>query len=152
MRKLITFFRTLLYSLRLKVRFRMLRVYGACTIVSPSNFKFKKGLRINHYSYINASGGVIAGKNLTISAGAKVLTSSIDIEQFMSVDRSGDYHTYSSIMFGDNVWLGAGSIILPGITLSDRVIVAAGAVVTKSFTDADIILAGVPASIVKRLS
>lgn len=152
MRKMITLLRTLIYALKLKVPISMLRVYGACTIVTPCNFRFAKGLRLNHYCYINASGGLLSGVNLTVSAGAKVLTSSIDIKQFMSVDRISDYHTLSPVQFGNNVWLGASSVILPGVTLGDRVIVAAGAVVTKSFSETDIVLAGVPASIVKRLN
>lgn len=103
MRKLITLIRTAVYSIVFRVNVMSLRVYGPCSIVRPSGFKFSKGLRINDYCYINASGGVRAGENLTISAGAKILTSSIEFVKFLSSDRKGDYHSYRPVTLGNNV-------------------------------------------------
>jgi acetyltransferase-like isoleucine patch superfamily enzyme len=48
------------------------------------------------------------------------------------------------IIIGDDVWLGANSIILPGVKIGRGVIVGAGAVVTKDVAEFDIV-AGVPA-------
>jgi len=50
------------------------------------------------------------------------------------------------IKIGKNCWLGANSVILPGVELGDNVIVAAGAVVTKSFSN-NLVIGGVPAKI-----
>ncbi|WP_029450647.1 sugar O-acetyltransferase [Clostridium algidicarnis] len=36
------------------------------------------------------------------------------------------------VIIGDNVWIGGGSIILPGVTIGDNVTIGAGSVVTKS--------------------
>ena len=52
---------------------------------------------------------------------------------------------------GDNCWLGANVVILPGVELGNHVVVAAGTVVTKSFLQDDILLAGVPAKVTKEL-
>ncbi|MCA9766824.1 MAG: sugar O-acetyltransferase [Carnobacterium sp.] len=54
------------------------------------------------------------------------------------------------ITFGDNVWIGGGAIIIPGVTLGNNVVVGAGAVVTKSFPD-NVVLGGNPAKIIKVL-
>lgn len=54
------------------------------------------------------------------------------------------------ITIGDNVWLGGGVTILPGVTLGDNVVVGAGSVVTKSFGD-NVVIAGNPAKIIKTL-
>ncbi len=35
------------------------------------------------------------------------------------------------IVIGDNVWLGGGAIVLPGVTIGDNAVIGAGAVVTK---------------------
>jgi acetyltransferase-like isoleucine patch superfamily enzyme len=48
------------------------------------------------------------------------------------------------ISIEDDVWIGAGAIILPGITIGAGSIVAAGAVVTRS-VERYTIVAGVPA-------
>ena len=47
---------------------------------------------------------------------------------------------------GENVWVGAGCIILPGTTIGSNSIVAAGAVVTKDIPDGSL-AAGVPARV-----
>lgn len=51
----------------------------------------------------------------------------------------------------DNVWIGASSIILPGVTIGEGAIVAAGAVVTKD-VPARTIVAGNPAKVMRELT
>jgi acetyltransferase-like isoleucine patch superfamily enzyme len=55
------------------------------------------------------------------------------------------------VEIGEDCWLGANSVILPGVCLGPRTVVGAGAVVTKSHLEGNVILAGVPAKIVRRL-
>ena len=57
----------------------------------------------------------------------------------------------SPIIIGDNCWIGASSIILPGIKLGNHVVIGAGSVVTKSFLDDNILVAGNPAKKIKDL-
>ncbi|GGG53734.1 nodulation protein L [Croceivirga lutea] len=57
----------------------------------------------------------------------------------------------SAIHIKKNVWLGAGSTILPGVTVGENSIVAAGAVVTKDVPK-NTIVAGVPAKEIKKIS
>ncbi|MGT2665907.1 sugar O-acetyltransferase [Streptococcus rifensis] len=54
------------------------------------------------------------------------------------------------ITIGDNVWIGGGATVLPGVTLGDNVVVGAGAVVTKSFGD-NVVIAGNPARVIKSI-
>ena len=51
---------------------------------------------------------------------------------------------------GNNVWFGAGCIVLPGVTIGDNAVVAAGAVVTKD-VPANVVVAGVPAKVLKEI-
>lgn len=150
--KILTAVRSLYYSLIFKIPLSYLRVYGDFTIVSPQNFSALSGLRINHYCYINARGGVKLGRNVTLSAGAMILSSEIAIDEFLKENRTKDYHKDSNVIINDNVWVGAGAKIMPGVHLSgSNIIVAAGAVVTKSFDDSDVILAGIPAVVIKKI-
>jgi phosphonate metabolism protein (transferase hexapeptide repeat family) len=50
---------------------------------------------------------------------------------------------------GNDVWIGHGAIVLPGVTVGDGAVVAAGAVVTRS-VEPYTIVAGVPARPIKR--
>lgn len=54
------------------------------------------------------------------------------------------------IEIGDNVFVGHGAFILPGVTIGSNVIVAAAAVVTKDVPDNSVV-AGVPAKVVSTL-
>ena len=53
------------------------------------------------------------------------------------------------INVGDNVFIGMGAYIMPGVNIGDNCIVAAGSVVTKSVPEGCIV-GGVPAKIIKR--
>lgn len=52
------------------------------------------------------------------------------------------------IKIGNDVWIGAYAVILPGVTIGDGAIIAAGAIVTKDVEDYSIV-AGVPAKHIK---
>lgn len=54
------------------------------------------------------------------------------------------------ITIKDGAWLGAGVIVLPGVTIGTRSVVGAGAVVTKDVPD-DTLVAGVPAKVVRAI-
>lgn len=54
----------------------------------------------------------------------------------------------ASVRIGDNVWVGARSIILKGVTIGDNAIIAAGSVVTRSLPP-DCLAAGNPARVIK---
>lgn len=57
--------------------------------------------------------------------------------------------TAEPITIGDDVWLGANVVVLPGVTIGDRAIIGAGAVVTEDIP-ADCIAVGVPARAVRK--
>ena len=55
------------------------------------------------------------------------------------------------IHIGRNVWLGAGAIILPGVTIGNNSIVGAGSVVTKD-VPANVIVVGNPARVLRQIT
>jgi len=54
------------------------------------------------------------------------------------------------ITIGNNVWIGAKCIILPGVVIGDNAVIAAGAVVNRD-VEANSLVAGVPAKFIKNL-
>ena len=88
------------------------------------------------------------GDNLLMGPGCKIFssnhaTSNIEIPMNMQPFIEKD------IVIGNDVWLGANSIILAGVTIGEGTIVAAGSVVTKDLPDY-VIAAGIPAKPIKR--
>ncbi|HVF77552.1 MAG TPA: sugar O-acetyltransferase [Solirubrobacteraceae bacterium] len=55
------------------------------------------------------------------------------------------------IVVGDNVWLGGGVILCPGVTIGHDTVVGAGAVVTRDLPDG-VVAVGTPARIVREIS
>lgn len=54
------------------------------------------------------------------------------------------------ITIGDNVWLGGGVVVCPGVTIGENTVVGAGAVVTKDLP-ANVVAVGNPARVVRHL-
>lgn len=54
------------------------------------------------------------------------------------------------IVIKRNAWIGAGAIILPGVTIGENSVVAAGAVVSREYPP-NTVVAGIPAKVVKSL-
>lgn len=65
---------------------------------------------------------------------------------------SGGGHTYSygKVKIGNNVFVGAHSIICKSVTIGDDVVIAAGSVVTKDIPSGEI-WGGVPAKFIKKV-
>ena len=55
------------------------------------------------------------------------------------------------VVIGDDVWIGANAVILPGVAIGNHCVIAAGAVVTKDVPDYTL-AGGVPAKTIKDLS
>lgn len=62
--------------------------------------------------------------------------------------RRDKWEAAEPIRIGDNVWLGGGAIVLPGVTIGDNTVVGAGAVVTRDLP-ADVVAVGNPARVVR---
>ena len=54
------------------------------------------------------------------------------------------------VVIGDNVWIGAGALIMPGITIGDDTVIGAGSVVTRDIP-AGVIAVGSPCRVVREI-
>jgi len=121
-------------------------VHWTSTIKAPQ--KIDRGTRfpgLSKHCHIDGRNGIVFGKNVWIGPGAAVISMNHDVMNF---------HVYKDappVRIGDNCWLGANSLVLPGVELGPHTVVAAGAVVVKSFPEGDQVLAGNPARVVRSL-
>ncbi len=54
------------------------------------------------------------------------------------------------VVIGNDIWVGANAVILPGVTIGDHSVIAAGAIVTKDVPPHSLV-AGVPAKVIKQI-
>ena len=85
------------------------------------------------------------GDNVTFAPHVQVLAHDASTCVSLGYAKIGRVH------IGNNVFIGAGSIILPDVSLGDNTIVGAGSVVTHSF-DGDVVIAGNPARVIESLN
>ena len=55
------------------------------------------------------------------------------------------------ITVGNNVWIGAGSTILAGVSIGDNSVIGAGSVVKKSIP-ANVVAVGVPCQVIREIT
>lgn len=104
---------------------------------------------INPECLLLARAPIFLGKNSTLAYRAMLLTSANPNTPY---NKLGILYpsTQKTITIEDNVWVGAGAVILPGVTIGECSVVAAGAVVNKDVPPYCVV-AGCPAKIVKRI-
>ena len=103
-------------------------------------------VEVNNFSIINGTGGVDIGEDTLIGPGVRIISYQHRHARGATI-RSQPVDA-RPIRIGRDVWLGANSIILAGVTIGDGAVVAAGAVVRED-VPAHAIAAGVPAMIKK---
>jgi len=97
---------------------------------------------------------IIIGDNALIAPGVHIYTVFHPIQaekRFHSQNNDGFPFAISKtapVTIGKNVWIGGGSIILPGVTIGDNVTIGAGSVVTKSIPD-NVLAYGNPCRIIR---
>lgn len=127
-----------------------LTVYGNPILFSPGKLVIGRNCKINEGVYINARSGVHIGDNVTISPFAKIISTGYDIEKWM---KSGERCHFNDkpIVIGNNCWIGAAAIILPGVKITGNyVVIGAGTVVAKNISEDRVLVVGNPGRIIKR--
>ncbi|MDN6626279.1 MAG: sugar O-acetyltransferase [Pisciglobus halotolerans] len=90
---------------------------------------------------------ITIGDNCMLAPNVQLYTASHPINPS---ERNSGFELGKAITIGNNVWIGGGAIIIPGIDLGDNVVVGAGSVVTKSFPS-NVVIGGNPARVIKEI-
>jgi acetyltransferase-like isoleucine patch superfamily enzyme len=97
---------------------------------------------------VTTSGGVTIGARTLVGYRAQILsTNHVVPDGQADIFTSG--HDRKPVCIGEDAWIGAQAIILPGVSIGKGAVVAAGSVVSKD-VDAYTIVAGVPARLIRR--
>ena len=145
-------------------------IHRSVRMDTPPYRKFRLGdySVIESYSCINnAVGDVIIGDHTRVGLhntviGPVTIGSYVNLAQGITVTALN--HNFSEtgkrideqgvsttpVTIGNDIWIGANAVVLPGVTIGDHSVVAAGAVVTKNVPPHTLV-AGVPAKVIKQI-
>lgn len=87
------------------------------------------------------------GDDVQIGPSVQLLTATHPVDP---ASRRAKVEGGSPIVVGDNVWLGGGAIVCPGVSIGENTVVGAGAVVVKDLP-ANVVAVGNPARVVRTL-
>ncbi|MGY3204597.1 sugar O-acetyltransferase [Streptomyces sp. TE5632] len=90
---------------------------------------------------------IVIGEDCQIGPGVQLLTPTHPLEPRPRRDK---LEAAQPITIGDNVWIGGGAIVLPGVTIGDNSVIGAGSVVTKDVPP-NVVAVGSPARPVRTL-
>lgn len=105
------------------------------------NVKIEKGVMIDaSFPWL-----IEIGNNVTIAPNVHILSHDASTHPLTGYTKLG------RVEVGNNVFIGARSVILPNVKIGDNVIVGAGSVVTKNIPNNSLVV-GVPAKVIKNTS
>lgn len=93
-------------------------------------------------THIYVGDNTMFGPNVTIATAGHPILAEL---------RAQGYQYNAPVHIGKNCWLGAGAIVLPGVTIGDNVVVGAGSVVTKDIPS-DVVAVGNPCRVLRQIN
>jgi acetyltransferase-like isoleucine patch superfamily enzyme len=124
---------------------------NSTTIFPPFYTNFGRFIQIGKYVFINHDcsfldmGGITLEDQVQIGPKVSLITENHPLDP---ADRKA--LKANPIVVKKNAWVGAGAIILPGVTIGENAVVAAGAVVSKN-VEANTVVGGIPAKLLKTI-
>lgn len=131
----------------IKIKNKVLRKKG---YESYAKYFRKKGMKIGNNTVIlsdittGESYLITIGDDVIISNNVQIITHDSSVGRFFN----NATDIFGKVKIGNNCFIGARSIILPGVEIYDNNIIGAGSVVTKSFREEGKIIAGNPAKVI----
>ncbi|MFD7080613.1 sugar O-acetyltransferase [Streptomyces sp. NPDC059918] len=122
-------------------------------IRAPFHCDFGRNIRIGAGTFVNFgavfldTAPITIGADVQIGPNVQLLTPTHPLDP--SARRAG-WERGLPVTLGDNVWLGGGTIVCPGVTIGPDTVVGAGSVVVKDLP-AGVLAVGNPARVVRSL-
>ena len=93
------------------------------------------------------SGKITIGNNVFIAPDVCIITEEHAMD---AAQRAAGLEYTHPVTIGDNVWIAAGALVLPGVTIGEGSVIGAGSVVTKDLPS-HVLAVGSPARVVREL-
>ena len=123
------------------------RIHATASIRNAHNVYVGENSHINHQCCIWAGdkSKIVLGDNLLMGPGVKMFAGNHGTKKGIPMNQQP--REEKDIIIGNDVWLGAGVVVLGGVEIADGVIVAAGSSVTRPIKEENAIIGGNPAEI-----
>lgn len=137
---------------RRRLLIELLGAIGEGTEIRPPlRVDYGSYIRIGARSFVNF--GLVAldvapitiGDDVQIGTNVQLVTPTHPVD---AEPRRAKWEAAKPIVIGDNVWLGSGAIVLPGVTIGENTVVGAGSVVTRDLP-ANVVAVGNPARVIR---
>lgn len=116
-------------------------------IRGPSGLRCGRRVSMSRGVQLTCGGGLTIGSNVLIGPGTFVITNGHRMDRLdIPMYDQGLYN--KPVVIGNDVWLGANVVVLPGVEIGDGAVVAASSVVTQNVPPRTVV-AGIPARVVK---
>lgn len=102
----------------------------------------------NHNLIITDGAKVTFGNNVFVAPNCCFTTAEHSIDPQL---RKAGIEVAKPITIGNNVWIGAGAVILAGVEIGDNAVIGAGSVVKKSIP-ANVVAVGVPCKVLREIT
>ncbi|WP_265522334.1 sugar O-acetyltransferase [Oerskovia flava] len=122
-------------------------------IKPPLTVDYGENLHVGARTFVNSNltaldvATITVGEDCQIGPNVQLLTPTHPVEPGPRRDK---LEAAKPITIGDNVWLGGGVIVCPGVSIGENTVVGAGAVVTRDLP-ADVVAVGNPARVIREL-
>lgn len=90
------------------------------------------------------------GNNVKITAKNQFITHDGGINVLRNLELLPNADKFGKIVVGDNVFIGIGCTIMPGVKIGDNVVIGTGSIVTKDIPS-NTVAAGVPCKVIKTI-
>jgi maltose O-acetyltransferase len=132
---------------------KILRHVGEGVVVRPPFYCEYGAIRIGDRTFVNVDALMVDVAPITIGDACQIATRVQLLTAAHPIDpgpRRLGWEYGAPITIADNVWLGGGVIVCPGVTIGQDTVVGAGAVVTKDLP-AGVVAAGVPTRVQREI-
>ena len=133
---------------------RLLGEIGQDSIVEPPFYcPYGQNIHIGDHVYLNVLCTILdcntvrIGHHVMIGPSVQIYTAAHALE---AEARIQGWEVAKPILIDDNVWVGGGAILLPGVTIGRNAVVGAGAVVSRN-VPANTVVAGNPARVIREI-
>lgn len=108
---------------------RNVKIWDFVHIDKPSKLVIGNNVSINRGCILNAGGSIKIGNNVLIGPNVIIYSQNHRYKKNLPVSEQG--YEYKEVIIKNNVWIGAGCIILPGVTINENSVIGAGSTVSK---------------------